>query len=70
MSTATHTDDRYLSLADVAKRLSVSVDTLERHIRPALLTGEIASFKIGARRLISWQSLLDYLQRHHNGAVQ
>lgn len=66
----TVTTDEYLSLGKIAERLGVSVDTLERHIRPALLTGEIASFKIGARRVISWESLLAYLAEHFNGALR
>jgi excisionase family DNA binding protein len=64
------TDDFYLGPTQAAKRLGLSVDTLERRIRPALLTGEIASFKVGSRRLISWASLLAYLAKHHNGALR
>lgn len=65
----TTTEDCYLNLTKTADRLGLSVDTLERRIRPALLTGEIASFKIGNRRLISWPSVLEYMKRHYNGAI-
>lgn len=69
MNTPGLNEERYFSPAKTAERLDVSVDTLERHIRPALLSGEVASFKIGSRRLISWTSLLEYLKRNHNGAL-
>ena len=37
-----------ISVADLAKRLSVSQSTIKRQVR----SGEIPSFKVGARRLV------------------
>jgi excisionase family DNA binding protein len=68
MSTTTESD--FLSMGQIAQRLGLSVDTLERHIRPGLLTGEIESYKIGSRRVISWESLRAYLAKHHSGALR
>jgi excisionase family DNA binding protein len=64
------TETPFASIGECAKRLGLSVDTLERHVRPGLRTGEIVSYKIGSRRVISWASLLEYLKRHHSGALQ
>lgn len=68
MTTTTERD--FYSPTECVKRLGLSLDSWERHIRPALLTGEIASFKIGAKRLVSWSSLIAYLRTHHSGAIQ
>lgn len=60
----------YVSIDEAVEELRISKDTWEEYIYPALLTGAIASFKIGRRRIISWQSLIAYLTHHHNGAIQ
>jgi hypothetical protein len=43
----------YVRLSEAAKRLGISEDTLDRAVRPGLVSGEIVSYKFGRIRPIS-----------------
>lgn len=60
----------YVRLLQAAERLGISDDTLWRIIKPGLISGEIVSYKLGRIRPILWPSLLAYLGRYFNGAIQ
>lgn len=60
----------YVRLPEAAKRLGISEDTLDRAVRPGLISGEIVSYKFGRVRTISWHSLLAYLGTYYAGAIQ
>lgn len=58
-----------LTPAEAAEVLRISEDGFYRHVHPAVVRGEILSYRIGRRRLILTSSLLAWQERQAKEAA-